>query len=382
MDKSDTKILCETRFAECFGRAPELTASAPGRIEVLGNHTDYNLGLTLSCAVGQRCCACIAVSEEPAIRLSSTSEGAEPVTVSLDDLSAPDGHWARYVLGLVTALQDRGQEVPGFAMLIHSDVPRSAGLSSSSALEMSALMAMTSTLKLDLSPMQLAKIGQHVESVIVGAQTGLLDQLTALLGDRDRLLGIDFQSLETHHHTMPEGWCFVAVDSGVKHDLTHEYNQRRVACEQAAAVMGVSSLREATTELLAEHLTTMDEGMWRCARHVIDENQRVVQACEALARGDVETLGQLMFASHASSRDYFRNSCDELDALVQFAQDDPRCVGARLSGGGFGGVTVHLLREEDADTYLSELQNTFVNQESQTPWGCVCRLDHGARIER
>lgn len=381
MTNAEATIQCESRFAELYGAGAALTASAPGRLEVLGNHTDYNLGLTLSCAVALRCFAVIAPLDKPEVRLASTAFEAEPKVYPLDQLSAPNGHWANYVLGLVATLQQRGHIMPGFAMLIDSQVPGSAGLSSSSALEMSALTAIAALFKLNLSPIDCATIGQHVESTVVGAQTGLLDQLSALLGQRDHLLSIDFKTLQTQQQPMPAGWCFVAVDSGVTHDLTQTYNQRRASCEQAAAAMGVPSLRDADDERLATHRAMMSDDAWRCARHVIEENERVQQAKTALQQGDIETLGQLMFESHASSQSNFRNSCAELDALVQLAQRDSRCIGARLSGGGFGGITIHLVREDDAQAYLHDVLASVNDASGQRRWGSVCRIDGGACVE-
>jgi galactokinase len=227
----------------------------------------------------------------------------------------------------------------------------------------------------------MARIGQRVESEVVGAQTGLLDQLTSLLGKRRHLLGIDFKTHKTRHLKMPAGWCFVAVDSGVKHDLTLEYNQRRASCEKAAELMRIASLRDADRNRLTQRRDEMPDDAWRCARHVIGENERVQQAHAALMKDDVETLGELMFESHASSRDDLRNSCEQLDALVEHARQDTRCIGARLSGGGFGGISIHLVREEDAKTYLGDLLRVFRTQATPDRWAQVCLIDDGARVE-
>lgn len=381
MLNADAKTRSESRFTELFGKAASYTASAPGRLEVLGNHTDYNMGLTLSCAVDLRCYASIAALDRPEVCLSSTAVQAEPEAYPLDRLSAPKGHWANYVLGLVAILRQRGHVLPGMAIHLDSQVPGSAGLSSSSALEMSALAAMARLIGLDLSPIEMATIGQRVESDVIGAQTGLLDQLTSLLGKRGHLLGIDFKTLKTQFVPMPAGWCFVAVDSAVKHDLTQEYNQRRASCEKAAAAMGVASLSDVGSDQHGEFRSAMPDDVWRCARHVVSENDRVRQAHAALLQGDINTLGDLMFQSHASSRDDFRNSCAALDTLVEHALQDSRCVGARLSGGGFGGITIHLVREEDAQAYLADLLGVFKVEAQPNRWAQICRLDDGTRVE-
>ena len=381
MDLSDARIRCESGFAERFGLDAVHTASAPGRLEVLGNHTDYNLGLTLSCAIDLRCYASSAALDIPEVHLSSTAIDAAPEVYPFDRLTAPAGHWANYVLGLIASLRQHNDVLPGLAIHFDSQVPGSAGLSSSSALEMSALTAMARLIGLELSPLEMATIGQRVESDVVGAQTGLLDQLTSLPGKHGHLLRIDFKTLQTQQIRMPAGWCFVAVDTGVKHDLTQEYNQRRASCEQAAAAMGVASLRDVTQDLLSQHRAAMPDDVWRCARHVIAETGRVRLAHTSLLQGEVEALGRLMFESHDSSRRDFCNSCVELDAFVEHAQQDNRCIGARLSGGGFGGMTIHLLREEDAQSYLDDLLDKFKTKGVPERWARVCRIDDGARIE-
>ncbi|XAL98035.1 galactokinase [Phycisphaeraceae bacterium D3-23] len=368
-------------FAQTFGRPPTAIASAPGRLEVLGNHTDYNDGLTLSCAVGFRCTAGLAPLDQPTIQLKSTAFDGPPESFALSSpiaLPAP-GHWARYILGLIGGLQELGHTVPGFAMLIDSRVPRSAGVSSSAALEMAALTTLAAQMSLALPPAELARIGQWAESRAVGAQTGLLDQLTSLCGERDHLLHIDFQSLEHRAIIMPPGWVFVAVDSGVKHDLTADYNDRRASCEAAAAALGVTTLRDASREQLDAVRDAIDTSAYHCARHVLDENQRVREATRALAQSDIGRFGQLLFDSHRSSTEHFRNSCPELDVLVEHARQDPRCVGARLSGGGFGGISIHLVRAEDADAYRNNLIGHLDSEEQPRRWAAVCEIDGGAQ---
>ncbi len=369
-------------FEAIYQRPPTVVASAPGRIEVLGNHTDYNAGLTLSCAVGFRCDAAMAPLDEPVALLASTAFDTPPERFPLTAplAFAPRGHWANYLLGLATALQERGHTVPGFALLVDSAVPRSAGVSSSAALEMAVLTGLVSMMQLDLPPIELARIGQWAESRAVGAQTGMLDQLSSLCGQRDHLLLTDFASGATDTAPLPPGWVFVAVDSGVKHDLTVEYNDRRRSCEAAAEAMGVATLREASLEQLDKHRPAMPAEAYGCAKHILGENQRVRDAIDALGRGDVERVGRLMFESHDSSRHHFRNSCPELDRIVEYAAQDARCVGARLSGGGFGGITIHLVRGTDAERYRGDLLSHLTPADSPPPWSAVCAIDDGAKL--
>lgn len=380
MGKIENSSLTD-RFKELIGTEPAVIASAPGRLEVLGNHTDYNGGLTLSCAVGLRCYAALAPLNKPVVRLATTMHDEAPSDFALDHPRAPHGRWENFVLGLLDALRRRGYDVPGFAMLIDSRVPRSAGVSSSAAMEMSALIALAQWMGLGLPPLELARIGQEAESNAVGARTGLLDQLSSLLGRRDHLLQIHFKTFQTRAVPLPEGWSFVAIDSGVKHDLTAEYNERRKACEAAAKAMGVGVLCETGLPDLHAARDGMMEEAFRCAFHVLSENQRVTEAADALASGDIDRLGQLMFASHESSRTQFRNSCPELDQLIDLARQDERCIGARLSGGGFGGISIHLVRQAHAQDFLQDMLPRLDPSEAGTRWSAVCAIDQGAGVD-
>lgn len=355
-----------------------MIASAPGRLEVLGNHTDYNAGLTLSCAVGFRCYAAATRLVNPVAKLQSTAFDTPAESFSLDQLDIEEGHWARYVLGLADALKRRGYDVPGFAMLVDSQVPQSAGVSSSAALEMAALTAMINLMDINIAINEMAQIGQESESLAVGAQTGLLDQLTSLLGQRDQFIKIDFQSMVTQTIPAPAGWCFVAVDSGVKHDLTKEYNARRSSCEAAARAMGIESLRKATIDTLDSSSIEIEEEDYRCARHIIEENQRVRDAVSILGSQRMYDFGQLLFDSHQSSQSNFKNSCPELDELVAIAEKDERCIGARLSGGGFGGICINLVQTKYAEDYRMSLLRALNRRNPASRWSAICEIGDGA----
>ena len=372
-----------SNFLSLYGQIPTVIASAPGRLEVLGNHTDYNRGLTLSCAVGFRCYAAISGLDEPVVKLASTAFGGQAQTIPLQVPMpfAPKGHWANYILGLVVALQERGHSVPGFALLVDSQVPRSAGVSSSAALEMAVLTGLLELMQLKLPPIEMARIGQWAESRVVGAKTGLLDQLTALCGKRDHFLHIDFQSLKHRAIPLPLGWAFVLIDSGVKHDLTGDYSDRRASCEAAAQVMGIPSLRRATQEKLDVARHRMPDQAFDCTTHILHENQRVYEATVALDNEEITRLGQLMFESHDSSRDFFRNSCPEPDQLIVLARQDPRCIGARLCGGGFGGISIHLVREENANEYRDHLVLQTPLQDDTPRWSAIAQIDDGATVD-
>lgn len=372
----------DERFQSLYGKPPAWIASAPGRLEVLGNHTDYNQGLTLSCAVGQRCVAVLSPSSTGQTRVASTAYDAPPRLIDLAGTQTTPGDWSNYVRGLLVALQRQGIHLPAFELLVDSRVPTSAGMSSSSALGVSVLLGVLGLTGVELPPLEVARLAQEAESVTVGARTGLLDPMSSLMGKRDQLLLIDFRSNTVEHIPLPDGFSLVAIDSGVKHDLTGQYNDRRKACEQAASEMRAESLRGVALEDLEAASDHLPQATVACARHVIEEITRVQQAKQALAAGDLHAFGQLMFASHASSRDLFKNSCQALDRLVGFAEKDPRCLGARLSGGGFGGITIHLLPSEAASAYRASVTAAIKNQTGAEPWSAICVIGDGARLEK
>lgn len=375
-------------FIRCFQVHPKVIASAPGRLEILGNHTDYNEGFVLSCAVSQRIYAAVAPSPDQQVRLISAAWPNEQTTFNIAqaDRLSPQKHWSNYIRGLIIALRERGVELPGFSLYLDSQVPASSGMSSSAALETAVVTALCSLCNAKLSDLEKAKVGQQAENAAVGAQTGLMDQLTSLCGRSEHLLESEYRHGTYHPHPMPRGYCLAAIDSGVKHDLTEQYNQRRRTCESAVAKLHVvdakiTSLRDVSINALDMHAKALNDLELRRARHIVEENHRVHEAVAALKVSDVGRLGQLLTQSHQSSRDNFENSCPQLDELVELAEIDSRCLGARLSGGGFGGITIHLLPVEQAIAYTRDLAAKWRLLHGNDPWFAVCRIGDGAHLE-
>jgi galactokinase len=235
----------------------------------------------------------------------------------------------------------------------------------------------------ELSPGDIARVGQAAESAATGARTGLMDQLTSCLGRPDQLVLSEYRGLSVRHVAMPAGYAWVVVDSGEKHDLSQEYNQRRAACERAAAVLakleaGVSTLRDVSPATLERHAAAIGEDL-PFARHVVEECDRVLRGEKLLLAGDVTAFGQLLFDSHLSSQNNFRNSCLGLDRLVGFARQDRRCLGARLSGGGFGGVSIHLVKASDAEAYAADIAQAFTH-DGKEPWHTIARIGGGPSV--
>ncbi len=347
-------------FQQRYGHEPTLLSRAPGRLEILGNHTDYNEGTVLSVAIDRA--ARIAAAPNPHAEKNGMVcrlydiKGRSAREFRLDDLdNCRRGDWANYIKGLVVEFNLQGFKVPAFDAMVTGDVPLSAGMSSSAALEMCMGLILDRLSDARLTWLELAKIGQGCENNYVGAHTGLLDQISSLKGKAGQLIYSDFRSFEVQNVPMPEGTVFVVANSMVKHNLTNEYNERREACEEAAKILGVKALRDVTPEQLEAHKADLSEVVYCRAKHVVGEIARVAAGQEALAQGNLDKFGQLMTESHESSRHNFENSCPEIDMLVEIGRTLPGFLGARISGGGFGGISVHLVKAESAQAYCEQL---------------------------
>ena len=375
----------ESAFSERFGQRPGVLTRAPGRLEILGNHTDYNEGTVLSVAVDRAMHVAAGAAPGRICTLVDIGTGCER-TFDVDDLAHPKkGDWANYIKGLIVEMRRRGMAVPAFRAVLLGTVPMSAGMSSSAALEMAMVLALSRLAGVELPWLEAARVGQACENNYVGARTGLLDQFSSLKGRADSLVYSDFRSLQVENVAIPDGTAFVVVNSMVKHNLANEYNERRQACEEAVRVLqrvytGVRALRDVSPAQLAAAEKELAPVVYRRASHVVGEISRVAQGIAALAGGDVARFGQLMFASHDSSRENFANSCRELDILVEIARGLPAAYGARLSGGGFGGISVHLVRAEQATAYAQEVAGRYRDQSGRTAETMICTAAAGAGI--
>jgi galactokinase len=335
---------------------------APGRAELLGNHTDYNEGLVMSFAVGHGTTVKGWRRDDGAIVVQAKDlgrgvrlESGEPVAPR----SEPGDTWANYALGVVAGLQELGEISSGFHLEISSNLSMGAGLSSSAALEMATALCLDTLFGLGLPQITLARVGQTAEHRFVGVKCGLLDQISSLMSREQHATYLDCRSYEVSHVPIPVGLRFVVANSGVKHALVAgEYNERRRSCEEAAQWTGVVALRDLELTALdnARRLGGLPDLAWKRARHVVTENARVAAGAALLKSGDAEGFGRLMFESHESSREFFENSCPELDVLVEAARRVPGCLGARLSGGGFGGATINLVKAEAVEDLCQTLR--------------------------
>jgi len=342
-------------FEALFGRAPTVRADAPGRVNLIGEHTDYNGGFVFPIATPQRTTVVMAPRGDRCVRGWTRDVNDEDRWCTYEiGRETQTGRWGDYVAGVTAALHAAGQQCGGFDVRIESDLPLGGGLSSSAALEVALLRALVDAFSLDLDPLTIARIAQRAETEFVGAPVGIMDQMAASLADRDAALFIDTQRLAFERVPLPSALTLIVIHSGVSHrHAGGEYRTRRAECVEAARLLGVESLRALESDDL-ERLT-LPEPLNRRVRHVVTENARVIQACEALKASDGERFGRLMNASHESMRDDFEISTPEIDALVDVAQRATGVFGARLTGGGFGGSIVAVADVASANASAAQI---------------------------
>ena len=348
----------QAAFTEHFG-GEGVAFFAPGRINLIGEHTDYNGGFVFPGAVTQGITAVVRPNGSPTVNLYAADLKRSCSFAIKDDQGPADVNF-RYVYGVVRELLAAGVEVQGFDAVYGGDVPLGAGMSSSAALESCFANALNGLFGGSLEPMALARIGQATEHKYVGVKCGIMDQFASMHGRAGHLMRLDCRSGEFQYFPWhPEGYRLVLINSCVKHELVGSpYNERRASCERVAALAGVETLRDCTWEQLEALKPQLNEEDYRRARYVLGEVDRVLAVCDALQRDDYEEVGRQMYLTHEGlSRDY-EVSCDELDFLV----DEARRLGvsgARLMGGGFGGCTINLVRNERCDSFLNEVQRTY-----------------------
>jgi galactokinase len=356
-------------FAELFGREAAVRADAPGRVNLIGEHTDYSGGFVLPLAIPQRTRVELAVQDGTRVRAWSANfdgrDQRKPAEYRLGE-ETPGRGWLDYVQGVTQVLARQGYRLGGFDLRIESDVPPGSGLSSSAALEVSLLRALREAFRLDLDDVKLALAGQKAENDFVGAPVGVMDQMASSLADATTALFLDTRHLRYQRIPLPAGAELAVIDSGVSHShSTGEYRVRRRECEKAAELLGVPQLRDLDRNDLWR-LAALPEPLDRRARHVITENARVRGAVAAMQEGNLERLGTLINASHDSLRDDYEVSVPEVDLLVRLAQAEPDVYGARMTGGGFGGSIVILARQGSARAVGDRVAERYSRESGRT----------------
>lgn len=390
-------------FRKHFGFPPTYTVQAPGRVELLGNHTDYNQGLVLAMAIDRSVSISVSARTDGRVELVSSAFPAPQTFSVLDATRSVDAPWTDYIKGTLIALRQRQAHCSGFNAAIHGTIPTGAGLSSSAALMVATALAvrqlhpftLTSTgvtvppKRVGVGPLppltnteklEIAKTCHAAETNFVGVNCGLLDPITSLFGKAFHAIEIDCQSLAIEPVPMIGEIAFVVCDSGVKHSLVDgAYNELRQQCEAAACALGVKSLRSVDSAFLSANRKSLSEREHQCAYHIVGENHRVVASSRVLRDGDFAQFGQFMFQSHESSRDHFGNSCAELDLLVSLAKTHPACLGARLTGGGFGGATINLVQRAHVDSFSKAIATVYEKRTGRPLTPMLCQAVDGAK---
>jgi galactokinase len=368
-------------FRAVFGREAAVLARAPGRVNLIGEHTDYNDGFVLPAAIERETRIAAAPREDGIVRLIAGDLGRETAFALAGVAPSPEQPWSNYVRGVAAGLLAAGYPVAGMDALMRGNVPIGAGLSSSAAVEMAAAQAFAGIGGFETPPIQAARIGQWAEHHFVGARTGLMDQLASALGQPDHVLLIDCRDLSFRPVPAPPAATILIADTAVRRQLASSaYNERRAQCEAAAAAMGVSALRDATPAMLAA--ADVPDAVRRRAQHVIEENARVLETVTALEHDDLSRAGALMNASHFSLRDLYEVSSPALDAMSDLLRAQPGCYGARLTGAGFGGCCVALMDANAVDAALPAVTEAYRSRTGLTPALYATRAAIGACVIR
>ncbi len=371
-------------FRARFGGAPEIRVyRAPGRVNLIGEHTDYNLGFVLPIALERACFIAVAPSGDDKFRVYSEDENElnEWPAAELSGLR-PQHHWTDYVIGVAQELVRAGFGIAPLNLYIRSTVPEGSGLSSSAALEVSSALALLDGRSLD--PLEMARLCQRAESSFVGMPCGIMDQYVSVFGREGAAIRIDCRSLEHEVVNLPHDAAFVAVNTMVKHALASSaYRERTVECATAVEMIrkrhaSVESLRDVTPEMFEPLAGSLPPVIARRARHVVTEDARVGEFVEAAAAGDLARMGRLFVASHRSLQHDYEVSCEELDFLVDMATALPGVYGARMTGGGFGGCTVNLLRPDAVASFTERISEAYQERFKVTPHVFTCRPSSGA----
>ncbi|MCR4405814.1 MAG: galactokinase [Anaerolineae bacterium] len=384
--EEDRVVLLRNRFRQLFGTEAALVVRAPGRVNLIGEHTDYNDGYVLPVAIDRS--VLLAASPRPdrwvVVHALDFDQRAE---FPLDDIVPDDEHpWSNYQRGVAWVLQSAGFTLPGLNMALTSDVPIGAGLSSSAAVEVATAYTWQVLGKLELDRVRLALLCQRAENEFVGMNCGIMDQFISALGQRDSALLIDCRSLDYELVPIPAHTAIIVADTRVRRELvSSEYNTRRRECEEGVHLLqrylpGIIALRDVSPTQFAEHQAHLPDGVRQRCRHVICENDRVLRAVAALRADDLVTFGRLMDESHASLRNDYQVSCPELDALVMAAWRVKGVYGSRMTGAGFGGCTVSLVDESAVEAFREHVSAAYQAATGTAPEIHVCRAEAGAGV--
>ena len=369
------------QYRDLFGTAPQWVVRAPGRVNLIGEHTDYNDGFVLPMAIDRATWIAVGPAEGRTVQVHLMDFGRTE-EFSLDDIAPAKASPIEYIKGVAAMLLADDYSLNGWQGVLKGDIPIGAGLSSSAAMEMAVARAFGAVSGFEWDAPKMALLGQRVENTWLKLKTGIMDQMISAAGQAGHALLIDCRTLELTPAPMPDGVVAVVMDTGTRRGLVHSaYNERREQCEAAAHHFGVKALRDVSVDEFAARADELDELTRKRARHVVTENARTLAAYEAMTAGDARILGALMDASHESLRDDFEVSTDALNTMVTIAQRHPGCLGARMTGAGFGGCAVALVKAEAADDFTSWVSPQYEAATEHKPSLYICTASQGASME-
>ncbi|MHB9032531.1 MAG: galactokinase [Anaerolineae bacterium] len=372
-----------TAFRETFNSAPDIVVAAPGRVNLIGEHTDYNDGFVLPAAIDRHVVMAASRRSDRTMQIRAL-DFADQVQFSLDDQQRQTvSKWSNYERGVAWALEVEGFKLPGMNVVLASDVPIGSGLSSSAAIELATCAAFQELGKLEIDGVRRALICQKAENEYVGMRCGIMDQYIISLGQENHALKIDCRDLSYQLVPLPAGINLVICDTKKRRGLVDsEYNTRRKECEEGARILGVRVLRDVTPGMFAERQDELSEIVRKRCKHVITEDQRVLDAVQAMGQGQMAELGKLLNASHVSLRDDYQVSCRELDIMAEIAWAQPGVLGARMTGAGFGGCTINLVEAPYTQAFAAQVAHKYLAATGQQPDIYACTAVQGAhRLE-
>ena len=358
-------------FIEKYQEEPTIFRS-PGRVNILGEHTDYNEGFVLPAAIDKSIYIAISKRADSTINLYAV-DFDESITADIKNIQRSTTQWPNYILGVVDQLQKKGFSLTGFNVVIDGDVPIGAGLSSSAAVECATVFALNKIFELGLNRLSMVPLAQKAEHVFAGVNCGIMDQFASMFGKKDHVIKLDCRSLDYEYVPFKlDGYKIVLLNTNVKHNLaSSEYNTRRQQCEEGVMLIAkhhpaVKSLRDVSLDMLRQYVEPVDPLIYQRCKYVVTENERLLGACEDLKRGDINALGKKMFETHHGLSYFYSVSCKELDFLVSYVSKIPAVAGARMMGGGFGGCTINLVKVDSIDQLIENISKAY-EQEMDLP---------------
>ena len=372
-------------FQDKFKDEP-LIVRSPGRVNIIGEHTDYNEGFVLPAAIDKAIYFAVSKREDDEIHLHAVDFN-EDFNGTLSDIKPVKQHWPNYVLGIVDQLQKKDFSLKGFNAVIDGDVPVGAGLSSSAALECATAFALNELFNLQLSKLEMVQMAQRAEHAFAGVKVGIMDMFASMFGKEEHAIKLDCRSLEYEYVPLHLNKIkIVLLNTNVKHSLSSsEYNVRRQQCEQGVAWIKekyehVNSLRDATIEMLDECVLQKDELIYKRCRFIVEEIQRLLSACEDLKKDDIQSLGKKMYATHEGLSKDYEVSCKELDFLVNSVRNNSAVLGARMMGGGFGGCTINLVQEDAIEKLIEDVAEKYEREMKLPLTAYIAQIENGTGI--